>query len=206
MEFPENIAMYADDVFLNPETQKLFKKIKDKIKKKSNEDKKEMANIEESYLKILSEKKAENDKWIAGAVKKKGSLHKALGVPKDEKIPMKKLEVKAGDSPKMKNRKQLAKTLKKLHEVLVLEKAKKEKWIQKAIERPGALHKALEVPEDKKIPMKKLEVKPGDSIKMKKRKILAQTLKKISNKKKLGESLTENEQRLVAAVKSILTK
>lgn len=32
-----------------------------------------------------------------------------------------------------------------------------EKWIQKAIKKPGALHKELGVPADKKIPEKKLE-------------------------------------------------
>lgn len=39
-----------------------------------------------------------------------------------------------------------------------------EKWIQKAVKKPGALHKALGVPADKKIPAKKLEAaakKPG---------------------------------------------
>lgn len=39
-----------------------------------------------------------------------------------------------------------------------------EKWIAKAIKNPGALHKALHVPADKKIPAKKLEAaakKPG---------------------------------------------
>ena len=39
-----------------------------------------------------------------------------------------------------------------------------EKWIQKAIKQPGALHKALGVSADKKIPAKKLEAaakKPG---------------------------------------------
>lgn len=39
-----------------------------------------------------------------------------------------------------------------------------EKWIQKAIKHPGALHKSLAVPADKKIPTKKLEAaakKPG---------------------------------------------
>ena len=39
-----------------------------------------------------------------------------------------------------------------------------EKWIQKAIKKPGALHKAMGVPEGKKIPAKKLAAaakKPG---------------------------------------------
>lgn len=52
-----------------------------------------------------------------------------------------------------------------------------EKWIQKAIKKPGALHKALGVPADKKIPAKKLTVKESDSPLMKKRKTLAKTLK-----------------------------
>lgn len=32
-----------------------------------------------------------------------------------------------------------------------------EKWIQGAIKRPGALHRALNVPEGQKIPEKKIE-------------------------------------------------
>lgn len=32
-----------------------------------------------------------------------------------------------------------------------------EKWVQKAIKKPGALHKQLGVPADKKIPAKTLE-------------------------------------------------
>lgn len=54
-----------------------------------------------------------------------------------------------------------------------------EKWIQKAIKKPGALHKELGVPEGKKIPAKKLEAaakKPG---KEGKRARLAETLKKL---------------------------
>jgi hypothetical protein len=52
-----------------------------------------------------------------------------------------------------------------------------EKWIQKAIKKPGALHKALGVPADKKIPASKLAAatkKPG---KMGKRARLGETLK-----------------------------
>lgn len=52
-----------------------------------------------------------------------------------------------------------------------------EKWIQKAIKKPGALHKALGVPADKKIPARKLAVKESDSPTMKKRKTLAKTLR-----------------------------
>ena len=52
-----------------------------------------------------------------------------------------------------------------------------EKWIQKAIKKPGALHKELGVPAGKKIPSSKLAAaakKPG---KLGKRARLAETLK-----------------------------
>ena len=52
-----------------------------------------------------------------------------------------------------------------------------EKWIQKAIKKPGALHKELGVPAGKKIPANKLAAaakKPG---KIGKRARLAETLK-----------------------------
>lgn len=50
-------------------------------------------------------------------------------------------------------------------------------WIKEAISKPGALHKALGVPEGKKIPASKLSVKSTDSPKMAKRKNLAKTLR-----------------------------
>jgi len=52
-----------------------------------------------------------------------------------------------------------------------------DKWIQKAIKKPGALHKQLGVPAGEKIPAKKLAAaakKPG---KLGKRARLAETLK-----------------------------
>lgn len=54
-----------------------------------------------------------------------------------------------------------------------------EKWIQKAIKKPGALHKQLGVPMDKKIPagtLAKAAKAPG---KLGQRARLAQTLKKL---------------------------
>lgn len=54
-----------------------------------------------------------------------------------------------------------------------------EKWIQKAIKKPGALRKSLGVKGDKPIPAKKLSAatqKPG---KLGQRARLAQTLKKM---------------------------
>ena len=44
---------------------------------------------------------------------KKGALHKDLGVPENEKIPAKDLEVKPADSPLLVKRKTFAKNAKK---------------------------------------------------------------------------------------------
>jgi hypothetical protein len=54
-----------------------------------------------------------------------------------------------------------------------------EKWIQKAIKHPGALHKALGVPKGEKIPEKKLSKAAASSGKIGKQARLAQTLKGI---------------------------
>lgn len=52
------------------------------------------------------------EKWIQKAIKKPNSLHKALGVPADKKIPAKKLDAAAKKSGKIGQRARLAKTLK----------------------------------------------------------------------------------------------
>jgi hypothetical protein len=52
-----------------------------------------------------------------------------------------------------------------------------EKWIQKAIKKPGALHKELHVPTGKKIPSKKLKAAEKKGGKEGKRARLAETLK-----------------------------
>jgi hypothetical protein len=54
-----------------------------------------------------------------------------------------------------------------------------EKWIQKAIKKPGALHKQLGVPQGKKIPGKKLEAAASKGGKLGQRARLAKTLKKL---------------------------
>lgn len=56
-----------------------------------------------------------NKKWIKGAIKKAGALHKELGVPKGKKIPDKKLEKAAHAKGKEGKRARLAMTLKKMH-------------------------------------------------------------------------------------------
>lgn len=57
------------------------------------------------------------------------------------------------------------------------------KWIQKAIKKPGALHKELGVPMDKKIPAKKLAKAAKAPGKLGKRARLAETLKKMNKGK-----------------------
>ena len=54
--------------------------------------------------------------WIAGAIKKKGALHKSLGVPSGQKIPASKIDAAAHSSDTtLRKRAILAKTLKKFH-------------------------------------------------------------------------------------------
>ena len=50
-------------------------------------------------------------KWIAGAIKKPGSLRKTLGIKKGERIPAKKLEKAAHEGGKTGQRARLAETL-----------------------------------------------------------------------------------------------
>jgi hypothetical protein len=52
--------------------------------------------------------------WIAGAIKKPGSLRKSLGVKEGEKIPAGKLAAAAKKPGKIGQRARLAKTLKKM--------------------------------------------------------------------------------------------
>lgn len=59
-----------------------------------------------------------------------------------------------------------------------------EKWIQKAIKKPGALHKDLGVPVGEKIPKKKLEKAAEKGGKVGQRARLAETLEKMHKGKK----------------------
>jgi hypothetical protein len=55
------------------------------------------------------------DKWIAGAIKHPGALHKSLGVPEDKKIPAKKLKkAEHSKNPTLRKRAVLAETLSRL--------------------------------------------------------------------------------------------
>lgn len=53
--------------------------------------------------------------WIKDAIKKPGALHKELGVPKGEKIPVKKLAKAAKKGGKEGERARLAETLEGFH-------------------------------------------------------------------------------------------
>lgn len=70
--------------------------------------------------------------------------------------------------------------------------AEQEKWIQKAVQKPGALHKQMHVPQDEKIPVDKLKAAAEKGGKLGKRARLALTLRK------LKESLTLSEEELKA--------
>jgi len=52
------------------------------------------------------------EKWIQGAIRHKGALHKELGVPEGKKIPAKKLAAAAKKGGKEGKRARLAETLK----------------------------------------------------------------------------------------------
>lgn len=54
-------------------------------------------------------------KWIQGAIKHPGALHKELGVKKDKKIPAKKLASAAKKPGVLGKRARLAETLKGFH-------------------------------------------------------------------------------------------
>lgn len=55
------------------------------------------------------------EKWIAGAIKKPGALHREMGIAPGKKIPEKKLEKAARAGGKLGERARLAETLKGFH-------------------------------------------------------------------------------------------
>lgn len=55
------------------------------------------------------------EKWIKGAIKHKGSLHKSLKVPEGKKIPESKIKkAEQSKNPKLRKKANLAETLKKM--------------------------------------------------------------------------------------------
>ncbi len=55
------------------------------------------------------------DKWIRGAIKHPGALHKQMGVPQGQKIPAGKLQAAAQKGGTLGRRARLAITLGKMH-------------------------------------------------------------------------------------------
>ena len=80
-------------------------------------DSKELKGLMEAYAEICAPQEIdEAEKWIQGAIKKPGALHKQLGVPAGEKIPAEKLATAAKKGGKLGQRARLAQTLKGLKE------------------------------------------------------------------------------------------
>lgn len=74
-----------------------------------------------------------------------------------------------------------------------------EKWIQKAIEKPGALHKQMDVPQGEKIPADKLKAASAKGGKLGKRARLAMTLRKLKEGQQCSmEELAEIDEMIEA--------
>jgi len=58
---------------------------------------------------------ANKKNWIAGAIKKKGALHRQLGIPQNKKIPASVLNKAAKKKGKLGLRARLAKVLRKFN-------------------------------------------------------------------------------------------
>lgn len=56
-----------------------------------------------------------DNKWISKAIKKPEQLHRDLGVPKGEKIPLSKIYAAAKEGGKTGQRARFALTLRKMH-------------------------------------------------------------------------------------------
>ena len=89
-----------------------------------------MKNLElfEGFTLLLEKKKKDkkDKKWIQKAIKKPGTLHKTLGIDKDEKIPMETIDKKIEELEKeAEGDKKLKKKDRKLLRRLVLAKTLK---------------------------------------------------------------------------------
>ena len=130
----ERLQVNVDKLKTNPKLQAMAKdpavnmevveKKKELTGKQKNKiDKNHNGKIDAQDFKILNGKKKtevaeKEEKWIQKAIdpKKKGQLHKDLGVPKDEKIPADKLKSAAKKKGKVGQRARMALNLKNLNE------------------------------------------------------------------------------------------
>jgi hypothetical protein len=78
-----------------------------------------------------------------------------------------------------------------------------EKWIQKAIKKPGALKKQLGVPADEPIPAGKLKAAAEKGGKMGQRARLAMTLKKLKEENELSEEQSAKLDELIAQLEAM---
>lgn len=97
-------------------------------------------------------------------------------------------------SGKMTKAQAIAKTKNKSYNKEEVELDEAEKWIQKAIKHPGALHKQLGVPEGEKIPAGKLKAAAEKGGTLGKRARLAQTLKSLHKEETLYTSKAAQEK------------
>lgn len=137
--------------------------------RKSNTNPESYSGLKKFVAEKLARRLKEDKDWIQKAIKRPGALHRELGVPQDKDIPKWKMDAaedrleaeeerdhRAGRDMSTADRRELrqidlAKTLEKFTEDM--ERLKEDRdWIQKAIKRPGALHRALGIPQDKDIP------------------------------------------------------
>lgn len=73
------------------------------------------SDLKKQALQNMANKRG-GGKWIQGAIKKPGALRMALKIKAGQKIPAGKLQPKETDTTKMRRRKALAMTLKKMKE------------------------------------------------------------------------------------------
>lgn len=111
--------------------EKNTKKLLFEMMEKVNSDYKKPESLNEeqtSEKKSLNENVNEEEKWQQDAVKEKGALHKELGIPQDEKIPMELINKQLTDlSAKAKGDNKLSATeLKKLRRLNLAKTFKKQ--------------------------------------------------------------------------------
>jgi len=99
------------------EAKKKLKKMCEEIIELSEQDIEEARRKFKKMCEELTEEEIDDlyeKKWIAGAIKHPGALHRQLHVPADKKIPVSKLEAAAEKGGTLAKRANLAMTLRKL--------------------------------------------------------------------------------------------
>ena len=111
--------------------------------------KREKHPIKTGSVEIHPEEVEEDKKWIQKAIKKPGALHRDLGVPEDDKIPVSKIKAAAKGDGKVAKRARLALTLKGMNkeeaELDELSPATKKSYTKKAA---SDISKRLHDPQD----------------------------------------------------------